>query len=477
MGDLEDTLTGTLGLAGAASGFDPVQQGDWLSQNMGGLQQFIQSLGAAKQEGEAEKKKRGFSAAIGEDGTVTLKGPGEDILKGLQGAQSYQKLLQGYSEQLAARQAQTQAHPVGSLLAQLAGNLAASDPKLPGFVRGLGLTAQQLNPTVQQLQGQQMGIAQTLAQLQNQQLQQTLAIRQDAREQSHSAVELARESRIAKEAPVKDFLRVQGEHLTAAAKGELDPQTATASLVQSGLLSPENAPAYQAQLQGAVERFGAIKDKAAKEQLGRDIFKATLAADSQARTFAQQDAILAKRLAAQAADLDKRLAASEAKTAAKDAKLPQTVQGQLKELTAADNALNEVEKVLANPDLTKNMGPIMGRIAQANPYRRPEDQGVITQLKLQTANAIKSTGAGARGFGPQERPFFEKLSEGIQNTPEQNRAILEKWRDYLDQERKAIVSTYNVDWNTYGNALGPRLAPQKAAPIAVPQGWKIEVVK
>jgi hypothetical protein len=454
-------------------GFNPNLQNQFLSGNL----QEIQDLFATQRAQNEEQGRKGIGLNLKPDGTATVTGDIQDIMRGLQGATAYQKLVEGYSNQLQARIDQTRAHPLASGLAQLAANIGANDPHLPGWVRGAAITAQQLNPTVSQLQQQQIGLAAQLAQLQSKQfetgIQYANAVTSRLSEQNRAEAE----TRHAQEGPIHDLLKVQGEHLTAAARGELDPATATASAVQAGLVKPENAPAYQAQLQGAVDRFASVKNEAQKKQFAQDVLKAQLGAESQARVFTQQNALLDKRLAAQDAMLEKRLSAQEDRTTAKLSKPPATVEGQLKELNAADNALAEVEKLLKDPELTKNMGPIIGRIVSANPYRSAQDQATITQLKLQTANAIKSTGAGARGFGPQERPFFERLSEGIQNTPEQNQAILDKWRAYLDQERKAIVSSYrDVDWDKYAPALGPRLAPQVPAPV-VPQGWKIEVVK
>lgn len=163
----------------------------------------------------------------------------------------------------------------------------------------------------------------------------------------------------------------------------------------------------------------------------------------------------------------------------KDTKVPPTVYGEVKSLNAAEKAIDRVEEIIKNPKFASMMGPVAGRttgVLQA--YLDPEVARAKTNLDLEVAQAIKATGAGARGFGPNERGFFQTLASGFKNSPEQNLGKVQAWRDFIRQNRQAIAESYKgvnekpqewvkgfgKDADVLGVVAAPSAAPAADAP-------------
>jgi hypothetical protein len=126
-------------------------------------------------------------------------------------------------------------------------------------------------------------------------------------------------------------------------------------------------------------------------------------------------------------------------------------------LQSASGALDEVEQMLNDPKNKDLIGPFAGRINAMNPLRSADSQALQTQFGLSVARAIAALKAGARGFGPQERPFFEQLSEMTKHTIPQNLAILGRWRSYIANERQTLMDqakAQGIDPATFAPQMG-----------------------
>lgn len=355
--------------------------------------------------------------------------------------------------------------PWVQLATALSANLA-SQKDMPGWVRGLGQTAAQLNPRPEQIQARRLGVLGEEAKL--------------AERGAGLDFELARENRLAQESSIRDRATFEKENVGAVIRGEGDPAGTTQLAVQRGFVRPEQAGEYQKHLEAIKASYAEKKDADEKRTMAREVqvamAKAGVDAEKQARVFAQQDKLLSTRLAAMEAQTDKRMAAADVKGAAKKAELKDFETKELEQYVAADRALDEVEALLKTPDAQKLMGPYSGRMAKLGAKMAPAVadpngviQGMDSKLKLQTAQAIKSTGAGARGFGPMERPFFEGLAEALVHTPAQNQKIIDTWRQYLDQSRRGVLANHTDDTLTkYPKMFGPRLTGGAAPAAANP---------
>jgi hypothetical protein len=424
---------------------------------------FTKTAGYMKETGDrakaAEQASQIEPVFNARTGTWDLGNVPNDALQAiLNNAKQFGQIQQIYQKQIDYNQQQQEglkAHPFQNALAQIAASVGASskDP----LVRGLGDAAQRLNPTLPQLQQQQLQTLQGAerANLGQAGLASQMLARQDTSQYHRDQIEAkAREDRG----------RIEKDAGISARRGEFDKDTYVQELIAAGE-KPERALA-------AGERLDSVATDAKKRMAAETAKK-----DQQFNAVQER---FEKGLKASAERTDKMIAAAEdrqakalahgeAKDAAKETKEKEpspVLKKQLADLSGADNALDAIEKVLKDPENQKIMGPYAGRAAELGTKLTPgltdpegKVKGLIGKLGLQTAQAIKATGAGARGFGPQERPYFEKLAEGIHNTPEQNLKILENWRAFLDQERKGImVANPKVGWDTtFSPALGPRL--------------------
>jgi hypothetical protein len=427
------------------------------------------------------------SIKFNSDGTIDASGVPADVVRDLFQARDFQRqTLGGFAQQ--AQQIQTelkraQSQPWQQLGTALAANMA-NQPGMPGWVRGLGQTAAQMNPTEDQLRAQYLGVLSQGSKIAQEITGGNLA-------NAKFGLDVQTENRLARDAQMRQKLMFETEHVRAAIRGEGDPASVVALGVQSGIIPAEQAPAYQKNLEALRDSYYTKKTADEKRAFDNTVkvetLKAGIAAQKSAELFVQQDKLLSARIAATTAENDKKLAAQEARTTEKNKKPAPALEKQLSDLNAADNSLDEIEQLIKTPLAQKVMGPWTGTAAIVGMKMAPifadptgDLRGINSKLKLQTAQAIKATGAGARGFGPMERPFFENIAEALTNSPAQNQKILETWRQYLDQERRAFQVTYpDVDWaGKYAPALGKRFSGtvQQTAPVT-PTVWTKEDIK
>jgi len=438
---------------------------------MAQLGQFGANLGVQSQMNEDPVK--GFNkATFKKDGTVQLdihRDVFESYLRDKQQLNEIRGSFHQEAERLRRRQEQMQTTggAIGSAFSRLAGNLAMQKD-MPGWVRGLGMTAAQLNPTQEELSQERLKVLGGEANIAEKQagLDQRMGEAGIQREQMDLAK--TREERLARSS-------FQSEHVNAAIRGEGDPASTTKLGVEMGVVKPEQAEAFQQNLEALKKSYFEKQEAAEKLKMGREIqvalAKAGVDEQKQARTFAQQDYLLGKRMEAMSAENDRKAERADKRAEAKKTELKDFETKELEQYVAADKALDEVEALLKTPEAKKYMGYATGTVARIGAKFAPklaDPNGVIagidSKLKLQTAQAIKSTGAGARGFGPQERPFFESLAEGITRSPEQNQRIIDTWREYLDQGRKGVLANHTDETlKKYPKMFGARLAPTAGA--------------
>ncbi len=235
-------------------------------------------------------------------GTFVARGDA-DLLRQVMGkAQQFDVIQRNYNEMLArneARQAQMREHPFANTLAQLAASFAANDPN--PYTRAIGQAAARLNPTMEQLERERLGM------LEHAGVYGQAKERTDL-ERKRFGLETQRETRLAETAAATQAGRAFAELSDMTQKGELTSIPVASQVLQNAGYSKKTADAQAELLVAASKEAQAMK---AAAQAATD--KRT--ADTLAERARESDNRLAMMLksiqtkGAQQADTDKALEA------------------------------------------------------------------------------------------------------------------------------------------------------------------------
>ena len=316
---------------------------------------------------------------------------------------NYAQVVDAYQQEIGrlnAQQKQISANPILNVLATLGGNAALEDKRLPPLVRALGATAREMNPTYQELETRKLGV-------------------------------------------------LNQEQTALRAIGALsEAQTRTQQEFQMFKMGEERRQKEEERRQ-ALDKYRIEHDEKmaqlAKEKLEAEERMRKAAADSAERRQAERDKTMIEateiRERAMMSRFEAGQEAAAKKAVEKQSEVPKTVPEKLANLSAAEKSLDNIESKI---DKYKDyIGPAAGRtLGNAAPYIKRDVSAFMTNLKLEVAQTIKSTGAGARGFGPQERGFFESLATDKNMTPEKMLGVIDAWRQYIQQNRGALADAY-----------------------------------
>ena len=362
---------------------------------------------------------------------ATFEGPPDIIHSYKQKADKYDQ-IQGIYDQMIqqnlARQQQMQKHPFANALAQIGASVASHDQN--PLVRQIGAAAQDMNPTPGQLQRTQMGL-----------LQGSLGVQEAKGQLDTQYLAQQRETRLADMAQRKEGEVTFKDLSSQAQKGELN-DTALVQKVLEGANIPKEQAAAQAQ--ELVKASAAKQAAVAAAEGAKDNRQAAMFRAESERLQKQMDTTLKvaevhMNATLRAAEI--RADASDKKAQKTKDEIPKTLPDKLQALDAAEKSLDRVEQVIKEQG--GKMGAIAGRtIAPIAGYLDKDVARAETNLKLEVSQAIKATGAGARGFGPMERGFFEKLATGFHKSPDENLGVVAAWRDYLRQQRSGYADAY-----------------------------------
>jgi len=308
--------------------------------------------------------------------------------------------MQQRADFLQQQEQRTRQNPILNVLAQLSGNLAAGDKRLPPIVQALGRTSLGLNPGANELARERVDLEGRIATQTEADLR---ALQSGQIQMAQLALAERGEERRAREE----------ERRVAADKARMEHETRLEQLRAQQIESQERVAASK---EASAERRQAEHDR-------------TLLQAAEVRENAMWNRTQAQ------------LAAAEAKARGQTMKLPATLPDKLANLTAAEKALDDMEAGMKK--YSAYMGPMAGRTLEpAAAYLKRDVSKFFDKMQLQVAQAIKSTGAGARGFGPMERGFFQQLAESKNHSAQQNLGIIDAWRDYIKQNRAAYLDTY-----------------------------------
>jgi hypothetical protein len=441
-------------------GASPTQEAE-LHQALGGMRDFQARL--VTQNKMAEDPMQGVSEMkinnkTGEMTAKFHKDTLESLIRDHKQLNEIRGSFHQEAERLKAQEEKVRSQSPWITLATTLSSHMAQQRNMPGWVQAAGGAAAELNPSADKIRDKRLGVLSEEAQLAERGAGLDM-------EQERMDRDTHKEERLTAKNAMDERAKFQTESVNAAMRGEGDPAATTALGVKTGVLLPEQAEAFRKNLEGIQKSYTEKQDKATKVKMETELRAAARDEEKQLRVFKQQDKIVAARMAATEAATEKKAALAEKKGEAKKAELKDFETKELEQYVAADKALDEVEKLLKTDDAKKYMGYASGTLARIGAKYAPntvDPNGVIagidSKLKLQTAQAIKSTGAGARGFGPMERPFFEGLAEGITRTPAQNQHIIDVWREYLDQGRKGVLANHTDETlKKYPKMFGSRM--------------------
>lgn len=350
------------------------------------------------------------------------------------------QLQAAYDQQIQQQQAKQQflnEHPAIAQIGRLA-SLAASaysDPRnrLAGIIKGAGAfgmdtfgqSPEQIGGNIAQLQAQKLGAQESVTGI----LEKGAALEEKSADRTAALAESQRKDR------ANERIRINQNAIDAAKVGGFDPGSYVRQAVSLGV-DPQQAQADAAGINASQQKIAVLRQQEREAKTSEDLKKAK---DAQTFETWKVKYQASNQIALEKMKID--LAAKKQDEAG--LKVPPPVLDGIKNLSAAEKALDRVDTIINDPKLQKYMGPIAGRtVGAAAGYFNEDVSRAKTNLKLEVAQAIKATGAGARGFGPQERPFFESLASAFERSPDSNKGVIQAWRDFLRQNRSAVAETY-----------------------------------
>jgi hypothetical protein len=408
-----------------------------------------QSAQQAKEKEGRDALKVTYDSSTGE---MSLTGPAEygkiitdkmNIADGVQ--REYQKMLAQNQQQMQAMQQ----HPWANTLAQIAAGVS-SQSKNP-IVRGIGIGAERLNPTMEQLQGQRMGLlgessklAETSARIDETKLahQQTDLYRK-AEENRKLASDADRKEQAAqteadrvagKEAQTRTTM--SGKWQGFASKGAFNEQAF------SGEYKNNFPNATDAQIKAEADGYKVMAAQALADKKNESAEKAK-----------DRAALRADRHLDRMEELDHQDALRRA--AAKDTAARKGLTG--KELDkyadteAAAGLVEDMRDALEqHPDLFGPFwaGPTGASAAVSRFVGQYTDEDIsrVNTLYLHApALMIKLLHEGARGYAPQQRQWLEAKVPKMSDTPEKLRGKLDFIQQFVEADRNGTAEAFAVN--------------------------------
>jgi len=190
---------------------------------------------------------------------ISIEGPAELAEYYGKAGQFYQQAMGGMQQQverLKQQEQQARAQPAWVQLATALSANMAQQKDMPGWVKGLGQTAAQMNPRPEQLAAQRMGLMGEQADLagKSANLEMSGMAREDARK---------KEARVAEQAQTAQSAKAFHELSTSAQKGELTDITLTSQVLQDAGHPKDHADAQARLLVGVSREKKSLIDAAA----------------------------------------------------------------------------------------------------------------------------------------------------------------------------------------------------------------------
>lgn len=379
--------------------------------------------------------------------------------------------------------------PLLDALSQFAGNMAANDPTMPGWVRALGKTNLAMGP--QGIKAERMAQENRVLQLGQSQAQVAQILSQDQRaerqlglqEKSFEAAQADKQATRV-EARVKDTLSRYKDEVD---KGRpVDPMLIATELVSGGL-SPERAIAAATQMQKQSEtnkaEIEATRGAELKTKQELETYKSALSLRNDLTVEGKKEAF---KWAELGFNRDSKLAEISAAAAAKTAgerKLTPAARSTLIQINALDEKLDNLYERFSKFSIAS--GPVMGRLGTAAEYAVPdskwaaERRAIRSELQRFVAQYVKAVQGGGNTISNKDVENAAKSLPNVNVSVTQFKALVDSIKDEGQYQRNVMHRAYEADWEGKDkNLLGAfSSAGMASGPPKVPNGWKIEVVK
>jgi len=309
-------------------------------------------------------------------------------------SQFYQQALGGYAQEakrLEMERQRVESQPWMQLATALSANLAQAKD-MPGWVQGLGRTAAQLNPTVDELRARKLAVLGKGAEMSEKGM--ALGIAQERTIEDRAQRQEARVMQA--EAQRQKLVKEAYDNLAQAVDkgpGMMNGKTAAAILTKAGARADELGPlldqlgnlAANVGKAFEIKRDDVVKaqDLASKQEDRRTRALGEMVRLGEARLTQGEERIKQAEFLSQKSDYNKNTAMSTAEQAA---------------VQSGFNVLNLTKK-LEDVAGKKTVSPITGRVQYVNPYRPAEWQAI----QLYSNQMLLSGLAGKLGAGVSDR--------------------------------------------------------------------------
>lgn len=357
------------------------------------------------------------------------------------------------------KQQEASGSPLIDALSTFAGNMAANDPKMPGWIRALGQTSLQMGPQgirakreaeenrVLKLGQTQAEIAQSL--MANERADRQVALGERAFAAGQEEKALARV-----EKATTDIL---GRYKDEVDKGRaVDPMLIAAELVQAGQ-RPERAIAAARQMASQAEINAAEIEgaKAAEIRSKQDFerFKVGLDMNKQLTVDARRHALrMAELQYSRNSEIDKLAAAASAKEKG-ERKLPAKARETLIQINALDDKLDSLAARAAKYSMAS--GPIggpLGSVAEFLPVVNTsewasERRAIRSELQRFVAQYVKAVQGGGNTISNKDVENAAKALPNLNMTPQQFVALVRSIKEEGQYQRDAFRAAYEADWD------------------------------
>lgn len=412
----------------------------------------LSQLQAGMVQGRQEQNPPFQSITMKADGTFKMEGSQSmlaDVMGQLKDLQTMKSAAMARVAQL--RQQEASGSPLIDALSQFAGNMAANDPTMPGWVRALGATNLAMGPQGikrERMAEEQkaMGLSKAIADTALDAAKFEQSISNVAQTNMLKAAEITRKMLDDQKTDNKDFSKLMGRVSTEVRSlRQFDPDTFAMEAKALGITDEQVVAAQDkfTSLASMAEQKYQLEQKAKNEQFSKE-----------------EQAKLNRQAISIGAAMERVLKSKDVSAIGAAQKLDMKEEAFLSSARTYDEYIKQAEATIAK--YKDVMGPIAGRISRMNPYRRKEAQEAMAVISTNLQRFMQSQGESIARGSDRDMKLFERAAADINMTPEQALEQIKQQRIALEQKYKGVVEV-----NPYADWMGRYsvVVPEWAKPI------------
>jgi hypothetical protein len=401
----------------------------------------VASLGqfqAAQQAQKGQEAPPFKSITMKADGTFKMEGD-QSMLAEVMGQLTDLKTMKTAAMARVAelRQQEASGSPILDALSQMSGHMAANDPTLPGWVRGLGAANLAMGP--EGIRRRREAEEQKALQLTKLTADTALdaakfeqSITATAQTNMLKAAELTRKMMDDQKTDNKEFSKLMGRVSTETRQlRDFDPETFALEAKALGVSDEQVA--------AATDKFISLASMARQkydlEQKAKD-----------AKFSKEEAARLNQQAIGIGAAMDRVLKSKDVTAVGAAQKLDMKEEAFLSSARSYEEYLKQAEDIVA--EYGDVMGPIAGRITKFNPFRRAKAQKAMAVVSTNLQRYMQGQGESVARGSDKDMKLFERSAADITLTPEQAVEQLKQQRETLKQKYRGVIEVNPyADWN------------------------------